>query len=68
MERVTLEKQETTLEPNCSSSLALILLYHLVLLDYMLYESRDGGHLGTPLSTSNINTEQMHRFEPGRQF
>lgn len=49
MKVVTLEKQETTLEPNYGS-LAVILLYHLEILGYMLSESKDGGRLGTPLS------------------
>lgn len=35
VEVVTLEKAETTLEPNYSSFLALI-MYHLALLDYVL--------------------------------
>lgn len=50
MKVVTLEKQETTLEPNYGSFLAVILLYPLEILGHMLSESKDGGRLGTPLS------------------
>lgn len=50
MKVVTLEKQETTLDPNYGSFLAVILLYRLEILGYMLSESKDGGRPDTPLS------------------